>query len=581
MKKLIAAILTIAMLLALLTGCGGETAESAAVSSAGVEATEEVVSEPAPEAPEVQEASVPEEATESVAAEEPVVEEPVSIFPLEEPATLTAWAMWIPGIEQFIESPMDSQVFSEMAELTNVTVEMTLASSPESAMTEINLLLASGDYPDLINNLGNYYTAGLDAAIEQEIIYNIVDFEDLMPNYFGKLNETGTYDQAFTDEGNIGAVYQIGTAPDESNKSGLTLRQDWLEEQGLEAPTTYDELHDILLTFKSEYGISQPLYVPKSGIPDSMFDGFGTGLGYVMNNENGSAPWGYLDTEDGLEVVFGFMDDSFYDVLELMNTWFNDGLFTADYLNHNYNVDVSNMTEGQSGALFAAQQSLNAANTFQEHMYAAYPNISLDGGKIVTRNTQSPSIGNQGYSITTCCEDVELAAQYLDFQYTDESYVLNNYGVEGVSFEYDENGKPALTELIMNNADGIPQAYTQFIYLSVTGSFYCDTYRFMSNYCVEAKECIDIWKSAYDYQDSPYNTNEIQLTAEERETYAQIFSDISTYCNEMVASFILGQTELTEASFEEFRNNLVSMGIEECAELYQAAADRYLDSLNA
>lgn len=579
MKKLIAILLTITLLLTLLAGCGTETASSAEATSAETAAASEPAAAEVPVEPEVSAEEDAASAEAEISVAEPMEEEVVSIFPLDEAETLTAWAMWIPGIEQYIETPMDAQVAVEMTKLTNVTLEMTLASSPETAMTEINLLIASGDYPDLINNLGNYYTAGLDAAIEQEIIYNILDFEDLMPNYFGKLDETGTYDQAFTDDGNIGAVFQIGTAPDESNRSGLTLRQDWMEEQQLAAPTTYDELHDILMTFKSEYDIPQALFVTKAGIPDSMFDGFNTGLGYIMNNENGSAPWSYQETDDGLNVVFGFMDDSFYDVLSLMNGWYNDGLFTADYLNNNYTVDVSNMTVGESGAIFASQQTINAANTFQEHMYQAYPNITLDGGKITGRQDQTPSIGNQGYSITTSCENVELAAQYLDFQYTDEAFVLNNYGVEGLSFEYDDSGEPALTDLIMNNADGIPQAYTQFIYLSVTGSFYCDTYRFMSNYCQEAKECIDVWKSAYDYQEGKYNTNEIALNAEERETYSQIFSDISTYCNEMIASFILGQTELTEASFEEFRSNLVSMGIEDCADLYQSAADRYIAAL--
>lgn len=570
-KKLVSLLLALS-LLAMLAACGGNPAQSSAEAPAS--SAEQEVSVFAESAAPAETAP----AEESAVEEEPVIEY-VSPFPLEEPATLTAWAMWIPGIEQFVSSPMETAVFQEMQARTNVTIEMTLASSPETAMTEINLLIASGDYPDLINNLQGYYSAGLDSAIEQEVIVNIAEYEDLMPNYFGKLRFRNAMEDATTEGGNIGVVYQISEDTD-TIQSGLTLRKDWMEELGAEAPTTYDELHDLLMQFKDKYGVNQPLYVPKGGTPDTFFDGFGTELNYVMNNEMGTAPWNYVDTGDGLEVVFGFMDDSYYDVLKLMNTWFEDGLFNADYLNNNYNVDADNLTSGEFACLYATEQTLNAGNTFQAHMWDAYPTVSLDGKPIKAANQKTSAIAAQGYSITTTCADKELAAQWLDFQYTDEAYILNNYGIKGQSFEYNAQGEPCLTDLIMNNSDGIPQAYTQFIYLGVTGSFYLDNNRFKSNYCEEAKGCRDIWNSAYEYYDTPYNTNAIQLTVEEQESYAQIFSDISTHCNQVVAAFITGQTPLTQESFDSFRDSLVSMGIEDCAALWQAAADRYVESVN-
>lgn len=577
MKKTLALLLTLAMLLGLMAGCGGggSTQESTAPETAASEPEESVeaaVSAPEPEAePSLEEAA----SVESV--QEDAVEY-VSPFPLDEAETLTAWAMWIPGIEQYVDSPAETAVFKEMAARTNVNIEMTLASSPETAMTEINLVIASGDYPDLINNLAGYYSAGLDSAIEQEVIVDILEYEDLMPNYFARLRERNAMDDATTEAGHIGVVYQVSMGSD-TVQSGLTLRKDWMEELGADVPTTYDELHDLLMQFKSEYNVNQPLYVPKSGAPDTMFDGFGTELNYVMNNEMGSAPWNYVDTGDGLEVVFGFMDESYYDVLELMSTWFADGLFSTDYLNNNYNVDADNLTSGEFACLYATEQSLNAGNTFKEHMWDAYPNVSVDGGKIKAANEETSPIAAQGYSITTTCENKELAAQWLDFQYTDEATILNNYGIEHEGFEYDDNGDPCLTDLIMNNADGIPQAYTQFIYLSVTGSFYLDNNRFKSNYCEEAKACNDVWQGAYEYYDTPYNTRAISLTTEEQEEYAQIFSDISTYCNQAIAEFITGQNPLTQESFDAFRQNLTDMGIEDCRDLQQAAADRYVETM--
>ena len=578
MKKIGSLLLAAAMLLGMLSACGQESevsAPAAAASHQEESAAPTASAAPAPDAADSQQdiASAPEESVQETI-------DYVSPFPLSEPATLTAWAMWIPGIEQYASSPMETAVFREMKQRTNVTLEMSLASSPETAMTEINLIIASGDYPDLINNLQGYYSSGLDSAIEQEVIVDILDYEDIMPNYFAKLRERDAMEDATTEGGHIGVVYQVSKGSD-TIQSGLTLRKDWMEELGADAPTTYDELHDLLMQFKSKYDVSQPLYVPKSGAPDTMFDGFGTELDYVMNNEMGSAPWNYVDNGSGLDVVFGFMDDSYYDILELMHSWYSDGLFSADYLNNNYNVDADNLTSGDFACLFATEQSLNAGNTFVPHMWDAYPNVSLNGEKIRASSETTSAIAAQGYSITTTCEDKELAAQWLDYQYTDESYLLNNYGLEGQGFEYDDKGEPALTDLIMNNPDGIPQAYTQFIYLSVTGSFYLDNDRFKSNYCEEAKACNDVWRSAYDYYDTPYTTRAIALTTEETERYAQVFSDISTYCNQAIAEFITGQNALTQESFDAFRENLTTMGIDECRSIWQDAANRYVASLNA
>ena len=294
MKKIGSLLLAAAMLLGMLSACG-QNSESSAPAAASTASQQEESAAPAETAAPAADADTSQQDIAS-APEESVQEtiDYVSPFPLSEPATLTAWAMWIPGIEQYVSSPMETAVFQEMNRRTNVTLEMSLASSPETAMTEINLIIASGDYPDLINNLQGYYSSGLDSAIEQEVIVDILDYEDIMPNYFAKLRERDAMEDATTEDGHIGVVYQVSKGSD-TIQSGLTLRKDWMEELGADAPTTYDELHDLLMQFKSKYNVSQPLYVPKSGAPDTMFDGFGTELDYVMNNEMGSAPWNYVD----------------------------------------------------------------------------------------------------------------------------------------------------------------------------------------------------------------------------------------------------------------------------------------------
>lgn len=45
-------------------------------------------------------------------------------------------------------------------------------------------------------------------------------------------------------------------------------------------------------------------------------------------------------------------------------------------------------------------------------------------------------------SITTTCQMPERAAEFLNWFYTYEGYLLTNYGEEGVAFEFNQDGEP-------------------------------------------------------------------------------------------------------------------------------------------
>lgn len=67
--------------------------------------------------------------------------------------------------------------------------------------------------------------------------------------------------------------------------------------------------------------------------------------------------------------------------------------------------------------------------------------------------------------ITTSCETPELAAQWLDYWYSEEGMDLAWYGIEGTTYEIGEDGTPQYTELVTANPDGldsktVPSNYT-------------------------------------------------------------------------------------------------------------------------
>ena len=155
--KAAALVLAVLMIVSCAAGCGTAAQSSAAAETASAVSRTEASAQDAPEV-EPEAAAAPEaEASDMAPAEEATPEEPESepipepefTFPLEEPVTLTAWAMWIPGILEFIDSAADNLAYAQAAENTGVTIDFDLCASDSVAATAFNLIIASGDYPDL------------------------------------------------------------------------------------------------------------------------------------------------------------------------------------------------------------------------------------------------------------------------------------------------------------------------------------------------------------------------------------------------------------------------------------------------
>ena len=254
-KKLLALLLTAAMALTLLSGCGSKTesATSSAASStpdtapASVSAPETT---PQEEEASVVEASIPEE-------EEEVVEGPVagdkdfdwSVFePLsEEPVTLTMFYTQPPPLAAIMDSPNDmSLLYQKFEEITNVHIDFQMVNMMDAATT-FTLMIASGDYCDITNDALNYYDTA-DQAYEDGIAVDLMEYPDSVPNFMALMEK---YPQIRTDletlEGHILNMPRIDMPIGQAAENGLLIRKDWLDELGLDIPNSYDEMHDVLL----------------------------------------------------------------------------------------------------------------------------------------------------------------------------------------------------------------------------------------------------------------------------------------------------------------------------------------------
>lgn len=572
MKKVLAFLLTISLLVCLISGCAQETVEAEpAATEEAVSAAPQENSTPAEEAEQPQQEPAEEPEPEP---QEEAVPEPEYSFPLDETVTLTAWAMWIPGLTNYLDSANDNLVFQEMYDRTNVKIDMRLCASDSTAETEFNLLIASGDYPNLINNFKQYYTNGFDAAIEEEIILPLNDLlEVYMPNLSKLLENDSIYDDMLTADGYIAQAAQI-TDPEQGAydiTEGLNIRRDWLDALGMDAPETFDDIHDYLVAAKNAYSPDETYYLSSSGVDDTMLAAAGISSGFYI-------------TEAG-ELKYGMQQEEMRDYFKMINQWFQEGLFTENYIvKHTGRPLESDMASGYSALWSGSDESMNTINIIGANTGAvveAQPApVKNSGDRIRAASSTQSLVGNQGYSITTSCTTPEIAAMWLDYMYTEEGALLNNWGIEGETFEYDEDGLPYYTDLIANNPDGIPVIFCRFMYVTVTGTFLKDPYVQYYNYGAEAKAAVSVWHSVYDYYESDYPTSEdlnAIMTVDERSQYAALATDLETYIDECVAQFVVGGMGLDDASWAEFQDGMNAFNLNELFELVQAKYDEYME----
>ncbi len=557
--------LALVLCLGLLAGCGGAAVSE--VSEAPVESAAEVVSEAAPaEEPAPVEAS---------AAEASVVEEPAEpgweyapiSYPIPGDVALDYWIIWELSPDTIYNDVTEHVQLAYLAEKTGVTLNIK-AQSQAAGQTNTDLMIASGDYPDLIG--GFSYATGMDSAIEDEVVVNIKeDIAAMAPDYYKYLieNDSELWKAVQTDEGNIGAFTVMGTVPEVSD--GMMVFQYMLDEQGfdVEGLKTIQDYEDYLTACKNAYGMNSPLYLPGDFMldGDSIASAFGVSL--KIDAITGDLPW---IVEDG-EVKFGYLEQGFEDYVTLMNKWYQNGLIDSDTASHptEYkNDDMIGLIANKQLAVFNRGSGLIDLfkNLSGETVVPAYAPVVNEGDQLHIGGPAAAVSGESGIVITTGCEEYEAAMNFCNYLYTDEFIIPANYGVEGETYTM-VDGEPQFEEWVYSTEgrtfSSVMMDYQIFIQV--------DANVVTPGMSEAALSCNPIWSSNLDAaNDYPMAA---AMNLDENDQYTQRAGDIVTICQEYTTKFITGEYPLDQ--IEEFRQKIMDTGIQDCIDAKQSAYDRY------
>jgi putative aldouronate transport system substrate-binding protein len=313
--------------------------------------------------------------------------------------------------------------------------------------------------------------------------------------------------------------------------------------------------------------MKSPLLLPSTGVfyDSNILSAFGVGKDWY---------------QDAGTVKYGPIQEGYKQYLQMMNQWYSEGLIDPNFVSNTFTDAPANdllvsedvmMTTTYWGRVVDAMVVNGITENKDYWLTPIAAAKQKKGDKVGIRMWNSPIL-NQTV-ISSSCKNPEIAAKWLDYQYTKDAMILNNYGVEGETFNYDKNGDPQFTDLIMKNPDGLNSTDANRLYIRRNGSGWIDYKRqWLTNPTVAHKDQVwayDIWSSDGTEQVIP----NVTFSTQESKDYSSYYSDIETYVKEMTVNFIMGTTSLDD--WDTYVSTIQSMGIEECTKLKQAALDRY------
>ena len=552
MKKIIALLLALALGLSMLMSCGSSSSDGTKASDKSAEQTSE-------QASGEDDGEALKELTLPLTAEK---------------KELTVWLIYSGSVMADLN---EIAGVKKMEEMTNVHINW-IPVEQSQIKDKLGILLTSGNYPDIIYP-GTDYPGGVMKGIADGVIYPDHDtlIKKYMPDYMAYLNgNEEARKEATADNGKMLCVKNIVgedfNTMSEGTYQGVGYRKDILEKLGIEEPKTIAEWHDALVKCK-ESGIDTPFVLTSNG---------GSFLSLSWGVSTFSDAYIQLD---GDKAIGSAALDGFGKYLDTMRDWYKEGLIDPNFTSFNYYPDTPPSVENNKHVLYSLILSAFTGNNYyqmhmcnneSEYLQPVVAPLVNEGDKPIQAGRRV--IAKDPIFITTSCKDPELAAKWLDFQYTKEGELLNWYGIENETYTMDADGHPQFTDLVLHDKNNLPPSQVLEKYCLNWGNSWFGKHNTVASEKVatsaaggsnQQKAAVEIWSTPEVNVEMPMG---ITLTEEEQDSIATKQTAVNTLIQEHIINYIIG-TDTTD--FETFKEQLFNYGYQDVIDVYQAALDRY------
>jgi putative aldouronate transport system substrate-binding protein len=510
--------------------------------------------------------AAPPEATE--APPEPTVEPSATTPP--EPVDIELWAN--ATVTEASGPPDDWIAYDIIRDELNINLTYVILPPGEDGEARLNAAAAANDLPDLFQvvSANNDARGTLLRLVELGLVAPVEDLMPLMPERVKThYNDPLLIDLVTFD----GHQYGLPEPPPLPKREGFVIRKDWLDNLGLEVPTTTEELMEVAIAFTEQD-------------PDGNGQNDTYGLGGFINGQGLGNRFDFITGAWGLPGVWNFADpanfglnvrsEQYPEALAYFKSLVDAGVIDPDWPTLTRDDFRARWKQG----LFGIMWEDFAALTNQSN-YEPFDTNFPDGEWVPVPAPEGPN-GDAYYGVYTGRGNIfavsqqaadagkgEAIARLLEWMATD-GYYLMGFGEEGVNFIIDENGNISTEGLDEAQAYTSPerQPFTQmrnqliFYNSEQEISARYPTYEAASGRLMEPMTFLQF------FQNQPWvDGRGIQVILPPDNA-----ADFDRFYSEGMLQFVLGQQELNNDTWAEYLAGLDALGAAE----YEAAARQAL-----
>ncbi|MFI3115856.1 MAG: sugar ABC transporter permease [Clostridia bacterium] len=494
-------------------------------------------------------------------------------FPLEEPLNYT-FHFHASNKYVFDET---WPVYVEMANLTNIS--FTSSANPVATSSSTELALQSVDqFPsDLYGGaeVGPYAMQyGPYGAF-----YSLDDYWEYLPNYSAFLAENP--DVVASTVGGDGKIYHIPYIADGTVARAYHIRQDWLDNLGLDMPETVADLEAVLIAFRDDDPNG-------NGIQDEI-PVYNDSWQEVVRLVNLWDARAFSNDDRSERVVLGddgvwyhcWLSDEFKYAIENVSRWYDMGLLDPEIFTKG-TASRKEYIPGDTGGM--TYEWIASTTAYNDTV------TDIEGFNLVVMAPPITEAGNQwsehirtkvkpeSWAISSSCDPDKVGAlfAYMDYFWTEEGRNLSNFGVEGEHWTF-VDGKPTFTDSVMNN-DALKAVNTYLkedVGAQVVVGYWMD-------YDYELQWTNEIGQAGVNmyldggFSDGLFMMPTLNYTDNELETHEALINEINTYHMEAVQDFVLLDWTLIDGKWDAYVDKSYSLGVQELLDLYGTAYDRYM-----
>ena len=158
---------------------------------------------------------------------------------------------------EYVNAPLTDETLTIQAleEALNIHLDLNIAAASTADYAEkFNLMLASGDYPDIFLACGMTSAMVSRFGMDEGLFLPLNDMIEEHGNFVNRIFETypGSKGLISQLDGKIYSMPGVNECYHCTIPTKFWINQTWLDNLGLKAPATLDELYDVLVAFRDQ-----------------------------------------------------------------------------------------------------------------------------------------------------------------------------------------------------------------------------------------------------------------------------------------------------------------------------------------